>query len=103
MRNEEFLKIIETMSVAQLKALDKDTRDKYIVQYVLATHATVRATGRKFGVCKSTVWRVCNEYIQHGNAKLAKELRSIFDHHIETRHLHGGNATKHRWNKINAG
>lgn len=103
MRNDEVLKKVESMTTAQLMGIDKDTRNQYIIAYVLAKRATVRATAKKFGISKSTVWKVCHNYMKCGNAEVIKQLRSIFDRHIETRHIQGGMSTKRRWDMINMG
>lgn len=66
-------------------------------QYIIDTHATVRATAKKFDYSKSTVHKDITERLRHANPQLYNEVRKILDINKEERHIRGGMATKHKY------
>ncbi len=66
-------------------------------QYIIDTHATVRATAKKFDYSKSTVHKDITEKLRRTNPQLYREVRKILDVNKEERHIRGGLATKHKY------
>ena len=67
--------------------------------YNLDTHATVRATAKKFDYSKSTVHKDITERLRHANPQMYAEVRKILDTNKQERHIRGGMATKHKYEK----
>lgn len=67
--------------------------------YILDTHATVRATAKKFDYSKSTVHKDITERLRHANPQMYAEVRKILDTNKQERHIRGGMATKHKYEK----
>ena len=67
--------------------------------YILDTHATVRATAKKFDYSKSTVHKDITERLRHANPQMYAEVRKILDTNKQERLIRGGMATKHKYEK----
>ena len=85
--------------------------DKYIGQYderavelgrfIEETNSRVRATGKKFGVSKSTVHTDVTVRLRNINASLYNQVRRVLEKNKEERHIRGGIATKEKYlNKV---
>lgn len=70
-------------------------------QYIIETHATVRATAKKFDYSKSTVHKDITERLRHCSPQLYAEVRKVLDVNKEERHIRGGMATKHKYELLN--
>ena len=77
-----------------------DERCVLFANYIIDTHATVRATAQKFDYSKSTVHKDITERLRHANPQLYGEVRKILDINKEERHIRGGLATKHKYEQI---
>ena len=69
-------------------------------RYIAETNSTVRATGKKFGVSKSTVHTDVTVRLKRINPALYKEVRSVLEKNKEERHIRGGIATKEKYLNI---
>jgi putative DeoR family transcriptional regulator (stage III sporulation protein D) len=63
-------------------------------KFILETKSTVREAAKEFKVSKSTVHKDMTDRLATINAELFEEVRKHLDHHLEIRHLRGGEATK---------
>lgn len=75
------------------------TRVKDETDYILNTDATVREIAVIFRISKSTVHKDLQERIKEIDKKKAKEVDKILKHHIEIRHIRGGESTKKKYSK----
>jgi putative DeoR family transcriptional regulator (stage III sporulation protein D) len=78
-----------------------DERAVLLGRYIAETNSTVRATGKKFGVSKSTVHTDVTVRLRKINPALYNEVRAVLEKNKEERHIRGGIATKERYlNKV---
>ena len=62
--------------------------------YIINTHSTIRETAKKFNISKSTVHKDLQERLSKIDKNKYKKIIKIFQEHIETRHLKGGESTR---------
>ncbi len=79
---------------------DYEKRAVELGRYIVETSSTVRATGKKFGVSKSTVHTDVTVRLRRINPELYKEVRRVLEKNKEERHIRGGIATKEKYSKI---
>ena len=78
-----------------------DERAIELGRYIAETSSTVRATGKKFGVSKSTVHTDVTVRLRKINPALYDEVRRVLQKNKEERHIRGGIATKEKYlNKV---
>jgi len=77
-----------------------DERAVELGRYIAETNSTVRATGKKFGVSKSTVFTDVTVRLKKVNPALYNEVRQVLEKNKEERHIRGGIATKEIYLKI---
>lgn len=77
-----------------------DERAVELGRYIVETGATVRATGKKFGVSKSTVFTDVTSRLKKINPSLYSDVRRVLEKNKEERHIRGGIATKEKYSKI---
>ena len=78
-----------------------DERAVQLGRYIAETNSTVRATGKKFGVSKSTVHTDVTVRLRKINPALYNEVRRVLEKNKEERHIRGGIATKEKYlNKV---
>lgn len=65
--------------------------------YIMDTKETLRKIAKQFNVSKSTVHKDLNERLFEIDACLYNDVSSILKHHIDIRHIRGGNATKNKY------
>lgn len=68
-----------------------------IGKHILETNDTIRATGRKFGVARSTVYRDITERLPLINKELANKVIEVLEYHKTVRHIRGGEATRKKF------
>ncbi|MBE6748015.1 MAG: stage III sporulation protein D [Ruminococcaceae bacterium] len=76
-----------------------DERAVELGRYIAETNSTVRATGKKFGVSKSTVHTDVTVRLRKINPALYNEVRAVLEKNKEERHIRGGIATKEKYLK----
>jgi len=69
-------------------------------KYVIANNATIRDTGKYFGIAKSTIHKDLSEKLYSINNILANEVNEILEKNKSERHIRGGIATKNKYNKM---
>ena len=72
-------------------------RCELLGEYVVDTHATVRAAAVHFGVSKSTVHKDLTHRLKYINPGLFKLVKEILQINKSERHLRGGEATKRKY------
>ena len=77
-----------------------DERAIELGRYIAETNSTVRATGKKFGVSKSTVFTDVTVRLKKVNPTLYSEVRQVLEKNKEERHIRGGIATKEKYLNI---
>lgn len=77
-----------------------DERAVELGRYIAETNSTVRATGKKFGVSKSTVHTDVTVRLKRINPVLYNEVRRVLEKNKEERHIRGGIATKEKYLNI---
>ncbi len=77
-----------------------DERAVELGRYIAETNSTVRATGKKFGVSKSTVHTDVTVRLKRINPALYNEVRAVLEKNKEERHIRGGIATKEKYKSI---
>ena len=68
-------------------------------QYIIDTNKTIRETAKIFKVSKSTVHKDIKERLTHINKELSNEIEKILKHHIDIRHIRGGESTRTKYQK----
>ena len=65
-----------------------------IADYIINSNETIRNTAKVFNVSKSTVHKDLKERLYKIDIDKYNEIKKIMEHHIETRHIKGGESTK---------
>ena len=74
-----------------------DERAVELGRYIAENNSTVRATGKKFGISKSTVHTDVTVRLKKINPALYNEVRRVLEKNKEERHIRGGIATKEKY------
>ena len=67
--------------------------------YILKTKKTLRELAKVFNLSKSTIHKDLKDRLKVIDLSLYKEVQKIFQNHLETRHLKGGESTKKKYQK----
>lgn len=67
--------------------------------YIMETKSTVRAAAEHFSISKSTVHKDVTERLKTINKCLYDDVRKVLDINLSERHIRGGIATKHKYEK----
>jgi len=70
---------------------------------IIKTKQTVRELAKIFKVSKSTVHKDLHERLQKIDKDLYKSVDQILKHHIDIRHIRGGESTKKKYKIKNEG
>ncbi len=70
-------------------------------KYMIETKQTVREIAKTFKVSKSTVHKDLHERLTKIDTYLSDEVEKILKHHIDIRHIRGGESTKKKYKKLN--
>ena len=65
--------------------------------YILDTHATVRATAKKFDYSKSTVHKDLQDRLPQFNRSLYLQVKEVLEVNKAQRHIRGGMATRKKY------
>lgn len=74
-----------------------------LAHYIIEENATVRAAAKKFGISKSTVHKDVSERLKTINLNLFREVNKVLQTNKSERHIRGGMATKHKYEKRASG
>ncbi|WHX25654.1 sporulation transcriptional regulator SpoIIID [Virgibacillus halodenitrificans] len=72
-----------------------------IGEHILETKDTIRTTGKKFGVARSTVYRDITERLPEINKELAIKVNEVLEFNKTERHIRGGEATRRKYSQNN--
>lgn len=66
-------------------------------EYIKETEKTIREAAAFFNVSKSTVHKDLHERLLEIDENLYKKIDSIMQHHIDIRHIRGGESTRKKY------
>lgn len=67
--------------------------------YIMETNSTVRAAAEYFSISKSTVHKDVTERLKNIDRALYNDVRRVLDKNLSERHIRGGIATKHKYER----
>ena len=67
---------------------------------MIDTKQTIRQIASVFNVSKSTVHKDLHERLRDINFELFEQIDCILKHHIDVRHIRGGQSTKKKYKKL---
>lgn len=67
--------------------------------YILKTKYTLRKLANIFNLSKSTIHKDLKDRLKVIDIDLYKKVQIIFQNHLQTRHIKGGEATKKKYKK----
>lgn len=65
--------------------------------YIIKTEETIRQTAKVFNVSKSTVHKDLNDRLINIDKKRYEKVIKILKHHIDIRHIRGGESTRKKY------
>ena len=68
--------------------------------FILKNKTTIRATAKEFKTPKSTVHHNLSIKLKSINLKLYKEVKKLLNENFKTKHIHGGESTKRKYEKL---
>lgn len=78
----------------------KQERCVSLARYIINTGATVRKAASVFGISKSTVHQDITSRLEKINPELHEKVKNVLEINKQERHIRGGMATKHKYEKI---
>jgi len=66
-------------------------------KYIINTKSTIRDIAKLYNVSKSTVHKDLNERLSRIDINLYNQVNKIFQEHIKTRHIKGGESTRKKY------
>lgn len=82
-----------------MKGISIEERAVNLAHYIIDSKDTVRGAAKKFGISKSTVHKDVSSRLLRINKVLAVQVREILNENKAERHIRGGMATKHKYEK----
>lgn len=67
---------------------------------LIETQKTIREVAKIFGVSKSTVHQDLHNRLIDIDSTMYKQIEEIMQHHIDIRHIKGGQSTKKKYEKV---
>ena len=64
---------------------------------IIETKKTIREIAKEFNISKSTVHKDLHDRLYHIDLDRYKKVQEIMQHHIEIRHLRGGESTRRKY------
>ena len=80
------------------KELDKLTLE--LAYHILDNNTTIRATAKAFNIPKSTVHHILKTNLKFVSYPLHKQVRELMIRNFNTKHIHGGEATKKKYEQL---
>ncbi len=77
----------------------KQERCVSLAKYIIENKATVRNTGKAFGISKSTVHQDITSRLEKINPELHRNVKEILEINKQERHIRGGIATRNKYKK----
>ena len=66
---------------------------------IIETKQTIREIAKEFNISKSTVHKDLHDRLYHIDLDRFKKVQEIMQHHIEVRHLRGGESTRKKYKR----
>ena len=85
---------------AGVKSEEIKERAVILGEYIIEHKATVRAAAKEFGVSKSTVHKDITEKLPIVCPSIYPDVKKILEINKQERHIRGGLATKHKYEKM---
>ena len=85
---------------AGVKSEEIKERAVILGEYIIEHKATVRAAAKEFGVSKSTVHKDLTEKRPIVCPSIYPDVKKILERNKQERHIRGGLATKHKYEKM---
>ena len=70
--------------------------------YIISTNKTIRQIAKVFNVSKSTVHKDFQDRLKTIDKNTYLQVQNILKHHIEIRHINGGQSTKKKYQKLSS-
>lgn len=70
------------------------------VDYMIDSQKTIREIAKKFNMSKSTVHKDLHQRLKGIDEEKYRKIEKILKHHINVRHIRGGESTKLRYLNI---
>lgn len=70
-----------------------------LAEHMIGSRSTVRGTASVFGVSKSTVHKDLTERLKMVSPELFRQVKEILEENKRERHIRGGLATKHKYER----
>lgn len=88
------------MSILKVRS-QQEIQERAVIlgEYILNNKSTVRAAAKQFGISKSTVHKDITEKLPIINPQLYPAVKAILEQNKQERHIRGGLATKHKYEK----
>ena len=67
---------------------------------IIKTQKTIREIAQMFKVSKSTVHKDLQERLKKINKRKSIQVEKILKHHIDIRHIRGGESTRKKYQKL---
>jgi len=82
--------------------VNKGIMDRVVKEanYMIKTGDTLREMASVFNVSKSTVHKDLKDRLKFIDNDLYRKVQKILKHHIDIRHIKGGESTKKKYQKI---
>ena len=82
--------------------MNKGIMDRVVKEanYMIKTGDTLREMASVFNVSKSTVHKDLKDRLKFIDNDLYRKVQKILKHHIDIRHIKGGESTKKKYQKI---
>lgn len=80
------------------KELDKLTLN--LAYHILDNNTTIRATAKAFNMPKSTVHHILSTNLKYVSYPLHRKVRELMIKNFNTKHIHGGEATKKKYEQL---
>lgn len=77
-----------------------DERIIEMANYILENKSTIRATAKIFNIPKSTLHHLFCTRLKYINFHLYREVKKLMEENFNIKHIHGGESTKLKYEKL---
>lgn len=79
---------------------DNNERILMMANHILDNKTTIRSTAKAFNIPKSTVHHDLSIKLKYINYSLFLEVKKLLDENFKIKHIHGGESTRIKYQKI---
>lgn len=80
--------------------MNHESRIIKMAKFILENETTIRATAKEFNIPKSTVHHDLTVKLKNIDLFLYREVKELLEHNFEIKHIHGGESTKLKYEKL---